>query len=335
MRVRFHLPFVVAFAVTSMVALEAPADDASRAEAVQLYGQARDLLAKKKAAEALPLLQKSLALLPSPNTELLIAHASRELGRKARAVEFYRRARSSAEAEVAKGQKKYTDTVSDAKQSEEALLSSVATLDVKLPAGTQAVVHRGEGDDVVLESSSLVLVDPGNVRITVSRPSGSEDRNVEVQAGATAVVEFEAVVVSTGGPPPNKTATPVEPSSSTFGALTIAGGVVGGVGLIGVGLFAGFGLSAKSAYDDLTDCGTECPELNEVTAEQLREDGKRDQLIANVSLGIGLGLAAAGVTLIIVDAVTGPEGKPTEGALQPVLAVFPGGFYGGVIGRFQ
>jgi len=45
--------------------------------ALELYNEGRDLLLDKQASAALPKLQESLRLLPSPNTQLLIAHATR------------------------------------------------------------------------------------------------------------------------------------------------------------------------------------------------------------------------------------------------------------------
>jgi hypothetical protein len=63
-------------------------------------------------------------------------------------------------------------------------------------------------------------------------------------------------------------------------------------------MFAGFGISARSTLDGLEECDPHCP--NSRREEQ--DAGKRDQLIANVSVGIGAGLLAAGATAWIVEA---------------------------------
>ena len=55
--------------------------EAASKEAVKYYKEGHRLVSQRKYGQALEALDKSLELLPSPNTELLKAQALRELGR--------------------------------------------------------------------------------------------------------------------------------------------------------------------------------------------------------------------------------------------------------------
>lgn len=93
--------------------------------------------------------------------------------------------------------------------------------------------------------------------------------------------------------------------------------IAAGVGLVGIGMFVGFGVSAESIYDELVE---DCPaEGCSTRAHRERADrGKTHQIVANVSLVAGLVcLATAGVffTLDAVDA-DGSGGEPAAAALR-------------------
>ncbi|NUP06904.1 MAG: hypothetical protein HOW73_12700 [Polyangiaceae bacterium] len=332
--VRVFASFFVAVVWVLSVASPVLADDKSKDEAIELYAKGRDLISEKKPGEALPLLERSLTLLKSPNTELLIAHALKGTGKKARAAEYYRRARINAEAEAAAGQTKYAQTVTEAKRFEEELMKELAVVDVAVPDNGSVTVERTGDEPVVLEKSAQVIVAPGEVRARLSLGESTQEKTVNVAAQGVASISFDAPTKTkpdgTQPPPPP----PTEPGGSPFGALTIGGAVVGGVGLVGFGLLAGFGASAQSSYDELEACGTSCPELDAASAEALRDDGEQAALIANVSLGVGIGLVAAGATMIVVDALNGPESVSTEATIQPAVSVSDEGFYAGVVGAF-
>src|SRR5688572_4647340 len=89
-----------------------PATDADRAAA--LYDEGSKLLKEGNAGASLAPLEQSMGLLASPNTELLVGHALRELGKKARAVERYVHVRETAKARVAAGEARFSRTLEDA-----------------------------------------------------------------------------------------------------------------------------------------------------------------------------------------------------------------------------
>ena len=327
-------PFALAVCLgTLAVPLEARAGDPvspsseplGKDEAIKAFTKGRDLILAGKQAEALPVLMRSFQLLPSPNTELLIAHAEKGLGHAARAAGHYEHVVVSAQAEIAKGNTKYEETVAEAKRALGELLPGLGSVEITAPASMRVSVTRGREDVVSFTGSSRVLAEPGRVKV---KAGDEAERDVDVSAGQTAKLDLTAVLAPAKAPTPVEPAPAEPPAKSGLGALGIAGIVVGGVGLVGVGVFAGMGSSAKSKYDELVACGCSLAE-----AAQLREDGKQAQVIANVSLGVGVGLAAGGLTMLIVDVVS-PKKKSDEAAaisrFAPVAAMDAHGGFAGV-----
>ncbi len=303
----------LALAITfaSAVASAQPSEPLGKEEAIKAFKSGRDLVVAGKHAEALPLLTRSFELLPSPNTELLIATAHRATGKKARAAGHYERARDAADAEVAKGAAKYQETAAEARRALDELSKELGVLDILAPSNRRVTVTRAGDDVVTITGSGRVWASPGAVMIELD--GGQPPKSVEVTAGTTARVELGAGEAAKPVEPPPVV---VDAAGGGIGGVTVAGIIVGGVGLAGIGMFAGFGSSAQSAYDELEQCGCSLAE-----AETLREDGKRSQLIANASLGIGLGLAAGGLTMILVDVVigAGAAAPAKAGDTRPIL----------------
>jgi hypothetical protein len=298
-------------------------------EAIKAFTKGRDLILAGKQAEALPVLMRSWQLLPSPNTELLIAHAEKGLGHKARAASHYEHVLVTAQSEIAKGNTKYEETIAEAKRALAELKPGLATIEVTAPPTLKVTVSRSADDVVTFTGSMKLWAEPGRVSI---KPERGLEQVVEVSAGQTQRLALSASLVVEEAPPekppPPAEKPPPDEGGGGIGALGIAGIVVGGVGLVGVGVFAGLGSSAQSTYDELEACGCSFAE-----ADVLREDGKQSQLIANVSLGVGLGLAAGGVTMLIVDLLS-PKSKSDEtvpkASIAPIVAIDRTGGYAGV-----
>ncbi|NUO49424.1 MAG: tetratricopeptide repeat protein [Polyangiaceae bacterium] len=264
--------------------------------AIELYTEGRDLLTAGKAAEALPKLIESLRLLPSPNTELLIAHAKRELGRRAEALETYERVLANAQNEVARGQDRYKGTLEEAKRWIGSLGGELGTVVVSAPEGARIDVARGDPQSpATFIGSGRAYAEPGEVRVTMTVGDRTETKTARVGAGTTARVDFSTAAPT--GPSGTDKAAPQPkddgPVVSIAGIALLSGGVVG------MAMFAGFGVSAKSTLDGLEECSPHCPD----SRREEQDAGKRDQLIANISVGIGAGLLAAGATAWIVEAV--------------------------------
>jgi hypothetical protein len=96
--------------------------------------------------------------------------------------------------------------------------------------------------------------------------------------------------------------------------LSIAGAVVGGLGIASIAAFVGLGVSGQSEFDELREtCGAGAPPADRFTCPENDIDPVELKLTAaDVLLGVGAGLTAIGLTLVIIDLTTAPE----SGTLQ-------------------
>jgi len=118
---------------------------------------------------------------------------------------------------------------------------------------------------------------------------------------------------------PTKT---VKPASNS---LTIAGVVVGGAGLVGIGLGTYFGVQAQSKYDSAKNAnGTD-----RATFDASKKSAAENALSADISYVIGGVALATGITLIAIDVARRPA-EPSKS----VNVVFTGNGIG-VTGSFQ
>jgi hypothetical protein len=88
--------------------------------------------------------------------------------------------------------------------------------------------------------------------------------------------------------------------------------VLGGVGVAGLGVFAGFGLAGKSSQDDLEKtCSPRCSP----------DDGKSVKtkyLLADIGLGVGV-LSLAAATYFAVRPAPAPQPIASAGPARPRL----------------
>jgi hypothetical protein len=138
---------------------------------------------------------------------------------------------------------------------------------------------------------------------TVLAREGEKDRVVAVQ--------FQAAPASVVSAPPTViTPTPIEhekPAPTKSSALRWAGIATGAVGIVALGVGAGFAVAAKSKWDDaVKQCGAGC--LPASPAYATRDDASTVAVIA------GAVLAAGGIILFVVGL---KEGRATSVALQP------------------
>lgn len=164
-----------------------------------------------------------------------------------------------------------------------------------------------------LEGKPIAL-DPGKHRLRVERDgSPPVEREVIAKLGQqNQAVPVELGAPSSGGRPGDSSAD--APPNHTLAY------VLGGVGLVGLGAFAFFGLQGKNEYDRLKEeCSPRC--------DASRSDSvRRDLLIADISLGVGLvGLGAATYLFVTAPSATKPRASapPTRVSLSPLSG---GGF---------
>lgn len=202
-------------------------------------------------------------------------------------------------------------------------------------------VPREEDIEVLVDGRPLaealygtaLPVDPGEHRVAARR-SGAEpyfETTVTVsEEGATVEVTVEApgpVEPEPRQPAPIVAPAPVEPAPAPVvddsgSALWIAGGITGGVGLVALGVSAGFTADAASAWSDAGCTDGFC---SDAASQTLSERAGRS---ADIATGFAIGggvLAATGAVLIVVALVSGDEGE-AEGS-DSAIGVSAGGLH--------
>ena len=175
-------------------------------------------------------------------------------------------------------------------------------------ADTTAVKVSMDGGPIASRlTGAAVDVEPGEHLFRFEREGGTaiEQRVlvVEGEKNRKVVADFASLVPR---PPPGDTTLPASRESKSVPVLAY---VVGGVAIAGFGSFAFFALSGKGSENELaSSCSPGCSD------DQLAPV-KRDYLIADVSLGIGV-VAAAAAVLLALPALGGSS-KASASALPP------------------
>jgi hypothetical protein len=144
--------------------------------------------------------------------------------------------------------------------------------------------------------------------------AGEKSRLIELQVPAPAEPEGSKTT-DTG---------PKRKSESSAGVPTGAW-VLGGLGVVALGSFGYFALSAKSELGELEDtCSPGC-------SDEQTKTGRNKALIADISLGVGVAALAGAVTWTLLSGSSEEEPKSSAKLL---LAPSPHGGYAALSGRF-
>lgn len=310
---------ITLFAVGAALALTtsiARADD--RAIAQQVFQEARELMAAGKIAEACPKFAAAAQLSPTAGVRLNLSDCYAALGKAAsawgkadEALTIAERAGDAAAAELARQRKTALTprlsylTVAVAPQGARDL---VVTLDgEKLPSavwGTALPVDPGEH---AIEAGA-----PGHVRWSTKAAIVGEAARLTV---AVPRLEAEPVAAAPAAPAPSTAsasspsgAPPAEAPSSWSTQRTLAL-VTGGVGVVGLGVGAAFGLSAtskKSEYEQHQGPNGRCLDAACAT---LSQDALSAATGSTVGFIAGGALVAVGAVLWLTAPSSGAEGK--------------------------
>lgn len=302
------------------------ADDSNRSRALELYEEGSRLLQHGDPKASLAPLETSMDLLPSPNTELLLGHALRQLGDKALALTRYAHVRAGATARIERGETRFAPTLADAERWIAKLSPEVADLTVNVTGAPRDAVLMVRGRRLRwLDGSSgsvrtaRTYEEPGvaDIEIRVSGRSVART-NVELTKGVARLVTLDA----------GDTSSSPEPVEDTDGGIApppIAAWVAGSIGVGGMLSFAVAGGVALDKANELDACAPRC-DPNDLDAQSARDTGETAALVANVSVGVG----AAGVLTGALLWIFWPdEERP---APSVTLDVGPGSF--GMRGRF-
>jgi hypothetical protein len=159
--------------------------------------------------------------------------------------------------------------------------------------------------------------------VELSNDAGTALRNVAVRAGGKVRVVIRAREPgSPEPPPPPPPAAPLEPGEDEGGTVEATLGWVGlGIGAAGMLSFGIFGGLTMSEFSDLENL---CPSNNcTAEADSEADTGRTYQVVANVSLVVGLVGLVGGGTLLLLDTLEGDDGQDPDDS-SPTVAVGPG-----------
>lgn len=305
------------------------AEDAAQAASKQ-FAAAQSLFDAKDYAGALPLFRKALGATGSPNARLYVARCLRELGRLPEAYDELRITQHEAAAR-AETEAKYAPT-RDAAASEGAILERrVGRLVIAIADPEPGVEVTLDGAPVANERvGAPIAVTPGLREVVVTGPDGATARReVTVGAGEVKTLAVALPRPGEGGAAPPIAPPPEEPTSG--GKLRVAGYVVTGLGVAGLGLFGVTAFLAESKFSTLEEeCGAaRCsdPKYGDVV-----DSGKTFDTLATVGLISGIAGVAVGTALIVFGGPSKTEGEGGSAAARgrgPTAAagisVSPGG----------
>jgi hypothetical protein len=313
--------------------VHAQARDAAAGEA--LFQEGRRLMKAGDFAAACPKLEESLRLDPALGTLVNLASCEESQGRTASAWQHWREAIEQLPA----GDKRRATAVARAGALEKLLARLTIATGGELPP--EAEVKR---DGVRLGRASLGLalpVDPGRHVVVVSAP-GHEPREYELTLKAkesqslTVEVGAEVKVARPADPTPERwgedkagsvhTETPAQPPEPKSHTRVVGWTMVGlGGGALAAGGY--FALQALSARKDAEkSCPGTKPSVCWEDAKDALDKDKRSSVFADVGLGLGVALAAAGLYLVL----RAPGGETATAQVTPL----PGGGAFNLSGRF-
>jgi hypothetical protein len=177
---------------------------------------------------------------------------------------------------------------------------------------------------------SATAVDPGErtFRVEIDGKPPQEQRVIIREGEKGRVLEFS--FADGAATPGGEESRPFQGDGASSGIPT-ASWVLGGVGLVGVGLFATFGAIGLSEKSDAEDPSGGCaPSCSDDEVSSIRTKF----LVADISLGVGI--AALGAAVIVAVVAGGDEAEATAAA--PALSVgaapTPEGGFASVTGSF-
>lgn len=310
----------------SSIAFAAADDDKAKA----LFEEARDLAKANKWAEACEKLLASKKLAPRMLTTYRLADCHERIGKTASAHAGFIEAADLAKA--AGDSTKQQDALDRAKKVEGKLAR------VKLEVEDEPSITI---DDVAIAAALIrekIPLDPGehtlvatatgkkSRTVTFTVPEGPSTTTVTIPAAeAEEKKKVDDKPIVEDEPPPSP---PVDDSRPSNGLKTV-GFVALGVGVVGVGIGAALGLSAKSLDGDAEKlCTPGC------TAEgkQMNDDARSRGNLATVVFAAGAVVAITGVVLIIVAPSKSATTTATTARVSPWMSASSGGL--SVVGSF-
>jgi len=288
----------LAFAEGADIA-SATVDQKTKAQAAYMDANAKYEAGNMEAA--LAGFRASFDFVKSPNTSLVIGRSLANLGRYAEAYRQALQTQQIARAAIVVD-KKYAAAEKSAIDDAAEWKTKVGFVRVDLAGRTANVKVAGRAVTAA-ELAEPIAVDPGFVDVVIEGAEPAESKRADVKAGAEESVSF-AKTASTAPPPPppDEKSGGMHPFDMGTGQR-ITGAVFAGLGVVGMGLFAGFGAANNSKFSELEEaCASgSCP----AGSDEEIEDGRTLQTAANGSVIAGSICLAIGAALLIPTFVVG------------------------------
>jgi hypothetical protein len=316
LRLRVPLALAAALALLESGDAFAQASPTDKVAAETLFNEARALAAQKRFDEACPKFAASQRLEPAVGTLLNLSECYQRKGQLASAWVQYREAAGLA---ASRSDERRAQLARDKAA---ALESKLGRLKIHA-AQTVAVERDGARVDPALFDTD-VPVDAGAHVIEAKAPGKKPWRTTitskdgEVMRVDVPALEDAPLEAAPPPPPSPKGVTappPPPPSRDAGGGQRIAGLVVAGVGIVGLGLGTFFALDAKSKWSSVTD---KCPD--KVCPDAATRDSvaaTKDSASTSATLGT-VGFVAGGALLVggAVLFFTAPKGPAAERAVR-------------------
>ncbi|HEU4536203.1 MAG TPA: hypothetical protein VFS00_18895 [Polyangiaceae bacterium] len=342
--VRRLAPLALVAATHASAAPARAQSSGDKAVAVELFKRGRQLMEEKRYGEACPLFAESQRLDPSGGTLLNLAYCHEQDGHTATAWAYYQdllgRARHEGRA----------DRVRFAQ-------ARLTTLEPQVPHWTVVLGPNEKlaGVEVFRDGQTVprplwgipVPVDPGphqlEVRATdhkrwssLFKASAGKLTKIEVppleaQGSASAPPDERppppAIIIETDNEPlPPADRTGPRPAPRVDSGRTVAGAVLGGVGLLGLGVGTYFGLTAFALREDVRRaCDDGCEGQTRVDAADDNREGRTFAHVSTASFGVGLiGIGLGAYFLLTAPSATAARASRPF-AIEPRVGAGGGG----------
>ncbi len=304
------------------------------AAAQQLFADAKKLIAENKWADACPKLEESQRLDPGMGTQFNLANCYEHVGKTATAWAAFIEVAGQAKAA---GQAPREKAARDRANVLEPKLSRLTVTVRGVEAGlkvTRDGIDVGRG-----QWGAPLPIDPGEHRIAASAPGKKPfERVLRVAPDAkTVTVDVPALadepvaqapVIAPVTPAPSAATTTATTSTetttspegaSTWSSQKTLGLVAGGVGVIGLGIGAGFGLASKAKHDDADTNGHCIGDRCDAEGIDLRHQAVTNGTISTVAFVAGGVLVAGGLVLFL----TAPKSERASTAARARIQAAP------------
>jgi serine/threonine-protein kinase len=311
---RLLLAFFIAMGPSTSAFAEPPPQE--RALATALFEEGRGLMAKGNFAAACPKLAESYRLHPLGGTLLNLALCHGREGKIATAWIEFREAEAAARRDKRPDREAAATTEIQKLEPRLSRLSILVSPEVKLPGlsikldnaplseaawGTQIPINPGK-HSIVAEApghrsfETTVEIGPNATEPTVTLPPLAAEGLAPPHAPLSPPGTLPPPAVSA----PAKTNALPPPPPSLGSRQRIAGYVLGGLGVVGLGFGAGFGVAAISRQKDSNAiCPGKVCNPDQAAAIELNRDAKTYARVSDIAFGVGAAGALAGAILVL------------------------------------